>query len=215
MRLILNIIYKSVKVFFAFSTSNLKANLETYKRVGTIITSKKSKLTVDLIKKAVREKKNDGITKNEDDEQFHKEAIGGIDEADCVIADASFPSSGVGFQIGYAISLKKPVLCIFSEEFGSRKLSKVIFTMKSPFLQISSYTENTLKSVISKFLDNLPKQYLMKFNFIITPEIDDYLTWLHNKSGKSKSETLREKVVEKVIREDKEYLSSKKHPSKA
>lgn len=199
-----------MKVFFAFSTLRLDANINSYKKIVDFIVDDKNKLTVDLIAKAIREKGRPRLpNEKENAKQFHKEAIGGIEEADCVVAEVSLPSSGVGFQIGHALFLKKPVLCIYSKEFGNKNPPKVISSMNSPFLKISSYIEDTLKSVIHKFFENLPKQYLIKFNFIITPEIEEYLNWLHNKTGKSKSELLREKVVEKIICEDKEYKNFK------
>lgn len=195
-----------MKVFFAFSTLRLDVNINSYKKIVDFIVGDKNKLTVDLIAKAIREKEKSRLpNKKENTKQFHKEAIGGIGEADCVVAEVSLPSSGVGFQVGHALFLKKPVLCIYSKEFGNKNPPKVISSMNSPFLKISPYTGDTVKSVVHEFFENLPKRYLMKFNFIITPEIEEYLNWIHNKTGKSRSEILREKVVEKIICEDKGY----------
>ena len=46
-----------------------------------------------------------------------------IAAADALIAEVSVPSHGVGYEIGYALGLDKPVLCLSLE---GRKVSKMI-----------------------------------------------------------------------------------------
>ncbi len=49
-----------------------------------------------------------------DDEIFNTD-IGYIDECECLVADVTVPSVGVGYEICYAVSKDKPVLCIYRE----------------------------------------------------------------------------------------------------
>jgi nucleoside 2-deoxyribosyltransferase len=46
-----------------------------------------------------------------------------ISAADALIAEVSVPSHGVGYEIGYALSAGKPVLCLSQE---GRRVSKMI-----------------------------------------------------------------------------------------
>ena len=46
-----------------------------------------------------------------------------IDEADVVVAEVSTPSHGVGYEIAYAVTKNKPVLCLAREGV---KVSKMI-----------------------------------------------------------------------------------------
>ena len=46
-----------------------------------------------------------------------------IDEADVIVAEVSTPSHGVGYEIAYAVIMKKPVLCLAREGV---KVSKMI-----------------------------------------------------------------------------------------
>ena len=195
-----------MRVFFAFSTQDLPSHLVDYQKIVNSINKLGHELTVDLIKKAKRTKREWGSSSEKTNwDAFRKEAIGGIEEADAVISEVSLPSSGAGFQVAYALMRKKPVLILFSRNFGQHKPSKVIEAFESPLLRINSYDNNDLHGVIKNFFLNLPNQTLVKFNFLITPEINQYIDWLHRTTRKSKSEALRLKIIEEIIETDEEY----------
>lgn len=59
-----------------------------------------------------------------------------IRACDVLIAEVSVPSHGVGYEIGYALSAAKPVLCLVQE---GRKLSKMISGNPHPLLSVQSY----------------------------------------------------------------------------
>jgi len=59
-----------------------------------------------------------------------------IEQADMVIADVSTPSHGVGYEIAYALSIGKPVLCCYQQ---GRAVSKMITGNTSPQIQVSTY----------------------------------------------------------------------------
>ena len=50
-----------------------------------------------------------------DEEIFNKD-IGFIDECECLVADVTIPSIGVGYEVGYAVSKGKNVLCVYRED---------------------------------------------------------------------------------------------------
>lgn len=49
------------------------------------------------------------------DEEIFLSDIGFIDECDCLVADITVPSIGVGYEICYAVSKGKRVLCVYKE----------------------------------------------------------------------------------------------------
>jgi len=57
---------------------------------------------------------------------------------DTLIAEVSVPSHGVGYEIGFALGLGKPVLALFQEE---RKVSKMISGNPDAYLQVKSYRD--------------------------------------------------------------------------
>jgi 2'-deoxynucleoside 5'-phosphate N-hydrolase len=71
-----------------------------------------------------------------------------IRESDVLIAEVSVPSHGVGYEIGYALSLGKPVLALYQE---GRKVSKMISGNPDPQLSVSCYEdpENALELIRS------------------------------------------------------------------
>jgi nucleoside 2-deoxyribosyltransferase len=60
-----------------------------------------------------------------------------IRTADTLIAEVSTPSHGVGYEIGYALGLGKPVLCCYQQ---GRSVSKMITGNPDPHLTIRTYT---------------------------------------------------------------------------
>ncbi len=60
-----------------------------------------------------------------------------IRECDALIAEVGVPSHGVGYEIGYALNLGKPVLCIYQK---SRRVSKMITGNPDPALRVSGYS---------------------------------------------------------------------------
>jgi nucleoside 2-deoxyribosyltransferase len=59
-----------------------------------------------------------------------------ITACDVLIAEVSTPSHGVGYEIGYALSLSKPVICLHK---NNRKISKMILGNQNTNLRITSY----------------------------------------------------------------------------
>ncbi len=73
-----------------------------------------------------------------------------IQQSDVLIAEVSVPSHGVGYEIGYALGLGKPVLALYQE---GRKVSKMISGNPDPNLSVMSYDnpENAVE-MIREFL---------------------------------------------------------------
>jgi 2'-deoxynucleoside 5'-phosphate N-hydrolase len=61
-----------------------------------------------------------------------------IRACDALVAEVSTPSHGVGYEIAYALSLKKPVLCVFRE---GQPLSKMLSGNSHPSISVKSYRD--------------------------------------------------------------------------
>src|ERR1044072_1901744 len=59
------------------------------------------------------------------DEEIHDRDLGWLKAAECLVAEVSMPSLGVGYEIGKATEWRKPVLCLFRPACG-RALSAMI-----------------------------------------------------------------------------------------
>ena len=60
-----------------------------------------------------------------------------------VIAEVTNPSLGVGYELGYAEKLNKPILCLFDGDSGG-KLSAMV--RGNPYNIIATYSEDSLPS---------------------------------------------------------------------
>ena len=56
-----------------------------------------------------------------------------IQDCDLLVAEVSTPSHGVGYEIGYALGLNKPVLCLHREGLS---ISKMITGNRDPNLKV-------------------------------------------------------------------------------
>jgi len=59
-----------------------------------------------------------------------------VRDCDAVVAEVSSPSHGVGYEIAYALSLGKPVLCCHKTD---KRVSKIITGNTSPGLTVTKY----------------------------------------------------------------------------
>ena len=124
-----------------------------------------------------------------------------IAKADVIIADVSYDSTALGYQIATAIHQKKPTLLILKE---GAKVPPFTWNIPSSFLNRIEYNKENIAEKIAPFLvDNDIATKDMRFNFFIDRPIYNYLRWSALKTGKTKAEILRELVQREI--ENKDY----------
>jgi nucleoside 2-deoxyribosyltransferase len=76
-----------------------------------------------------------------------------IESCDLLIAEVSTPSHGVGYEIGYALGLGKPVLCLHREGVP---VSKMITGNRDPNLEVIAYADgNEILTRMRAYLEKL------------------------------------------------------------
>ncbi|MDP1546034.1 MAG: nucleoside 2-deoxyribosyltransferase [Anaerolineales bacterium] len=88
-------------------------------------------------------------------QNVYERDVNWIRECDALIAEVSVPSHGVGYEIGHALQIGKPVLCIHQQ---ARNVSKMITGNSDPALTVVSYT--TVEDAITKSRGFLKRFYL-------------------------------------------------------
>ena len=83
-------------------------------------------------------------------QDVYERDVNWIKNCDVLIAEVSVPSHGVGYEIGYALAIQKPVLCIHKKE---RRLSKMITGNPDQALTIQEYS--TVEEAIAQTLTYL------------------------------------------------------------
>ena len=85
--------------------------------------------------------------------EVYRRDIDWIDGCQAMIAEVSTPSHGVGYEISYALSRGKSVLCCYRE---GATVSKMLIGNDSKGLQVGAYQDEIhVISLIEAFLDNL------------------------------------------------------------
>ncbi len=89
-----------------------------------------------------------------------------IEQSDCIVAEVTVPSSGVGGEIVYALTHDKPVLCLFYKD-ASDALSPMITGNPSEHLYLEHYDEDSLTVVLKQYIDEVLIQHSRKGKLIV------------------------------------------------
>jgi nucleoside 2-deoxyribosyltransferase len=78
---------------------------------------------------------------------------GWIEDCDLLVAEVSTPSHGVGYEIGYALSLEKRVFCLHRAGIS---VSKMITGNRDPYLTVQQYADgNQAVRYLRTYLDQV------------------------------------------------------------
>ncbi len=88
-------------------------------------------------------------------EEVYGRDIAWIEACDLLVAEISTPSHGVGYEIGFALGLGKPVLCLYRQ--GVR-VSKMILGNPDPRLTVQAYktSEEAIRFLRVYLTDGMP-----------------------------------------------------------
>ncbi len=100
-----------MKIFFAGSIRSGRSMLSTYKQIIALL--KKMGHTI-VSEHVASERLEEAEAKLTDGEIFGLDT-GFIDECDWLVAEVTVPSTGVGYEICYAVSKGKRVLCVYEK----------------------------------------------------------------------------------------------------
>lgn len=121
-----------MKIYFACSITGGREFESVYQSIVRALTEDSHDvLTAHLVET--------GIAANEAGmlpSDVYSRDVNWIRESDVLIAEISVPSHGVGYEIGYALGLGKPVLALYQQ---GRKVSKMISGNPDAKLYVMSY----------------------------------------------------------------------------
>lgn len=135
--------------------------------------------------------------KIEDRLKFHIQLDKWISCCDFVVAEVSFPSISVGYEISLAQNLGKPVLVLFSNSHPPSLLADYY----NEKIICQRYNLATVKKIIEDFINHIKKIHDVKFTFFIPAEMNAFLDSIARKEKLSKSVYLR-----RLIKEDMENV---------
>ena len=121
-----------MKIYFAGSIRAGREDQEVYQAIIRGLQELGPVLTEHVGSPELTDSGDDGPS----DAEIYRRDMGWLDEADVVVAEVTVPSLGVGYEIGRAEMLGKPVICLFREEPG-RRLSAMI--SGNPAMAVENY----------------------------------------------------------------------------
>lgn len=123
-----------MKIYFACSISGGRKDEKAYQYLVKVLVE----LGIDVPTAHIAETGIEAKDGHEDPQDIYKRDVDWIKESDMLVAEVSTPSHGVGYEIGYALSLEKPVLCLYNQEVV---VSKMITGNPHPFLSVKAYRD--------------------------------------------------------------------------
>ena len=140
-----------MNIYFCGSIAGGRSYLETYtKIVRSLQQNDHIVLTEHIIAPDVLDQENQ-LTP----QQVYQRDVDWLSSADAVIAEISNPSLGVGYEIAYALTLKKPVLALYQ---AGLFVSRMITGNPDPQLQIQEYaSEEEWQQIIDTFINHMSK----------------------------------------------------------
>ena len=196
-----------MKIYSTASSKGVVKNKQICRQIVKIIEKSGHQLSLDWIKLAT-DPSEPLKGRPADPVNIFKENLTSLTKSSACIFETSDSSWGLVYQITYSITKEIPTLCLFNTKKSPSDLSNMLPGIKSKYLFIEKYSTDTLEEIIKKFLFRVEKSNLVKFNFIVTQEIKDYIEWAANKNNMSQSEFLREEIKSKIIAKDNEFKNT-------
>ena len=144
--------------------------------------------------------------------EIHKKLMQEISKCDLLIAEASYPSINVGYEITTALDKEKPVLVLHV----SGRVPVLLLGAEYDRLRTVEYSMNDIKKILNMYIDELSETVDTRFNFFISPKHQNYLDWVAKKLRIPRAVHLR-KLLERDMAANKNYqveLSGEKSSKK-
>jgi 2'-deoxynucleoside 5'-phosphate N-hydrolase len=123
-----------MKAYFACSISGGRKDEKVYQYlVGVMIG-----MGIDVPTAHIAETGIEEIDDQKEPLDIYQRDVNWIRESDILVAEISTPSHGVGYEIGYALSLDMPVLCLYKEGVV---VTKMISGNPDPLLSVMAYED--------------------------------------------------------------------------
>jgi hypothetical protein len=205
-----------MKVCFACSTSELATRKDTYRRICALIKEMGHTITRDWLEDAIRVVKNNAVS-TLDREEVYSQVVSSILASDVMVIEGTVASFSVGHQVTLALSKNKPTLFLVKKKATGKKNGKAkdsfLSGINSPLLTVAEYEDSNLADILNDFLNNNGGRPIVKFNIVLTKEIENYLNWASFTHKVNKSEFIRNLISKHMKDADKQYQKYSSHGS--
>ena len=131
--------------------------------------------------------------------EMYARVIHAIRNSDIVVAEITYPSTGVGLQLALAAQHRVPVLALRADWIDTPK--QFAEGAQGDDFKIVNYAKGSLVKVLKENLRSMGKERFIKFNFVSTPEINAELDRVSGLHGVSRSHLLRQIIREWLVKD--------------
>jgi nucleoside 2-deoxyribosyltransferase len=143
-----------MKIFFAGSIRGGRQLIPIYHYIIRFLKNHNYTILSEHVASEALEKLEEKMSEQE----IYEKDVTWIEESDCVIAEITVPSIGVGYEICHALKHRKPVLCVYQE---GAKASAMVLGNTSGYIISKSYSDiNKLEEIMLVFLISISSQRL-------------------------------------------------------
>jgi len=135
---------------------------------------------------------------------YYRKMIEMISKSDVCIAETSTSSLSVGHEITLALEKNKPVVALYDKG----NTPNLIRAITSDKFQALAYDSDSLRDTLKRAVAKARGASDIRFNFFISPQINDYLDWISKEKRIPRAVYLRE-LLEKEMVKKKEYQEGK------
>jgi nucleoside 2-deoxyribosyltransferase len=188
-------------VHFIAPAAGLKENIDSLREIANGLKKQGHTLATEWIEDAYKDVTGSTALDASKWQAIIEDNFAAIAKADVIIAEVTYDSTALGYQIATAVQQKKPTLLLLKE---GKSTPSFTWNIPSEFLKKVEYSKDHIAEKITPFLEENDITIKdMRFNFFIDRPIYNYLRWAALKTGKTKAEILRELVQREI--ENKEY----------
>jgi len=136
-----------MKVFFSGSIRGGRHMLGVYRHICDFLTDTGS----DVLSWHVVDDKLEETESRMSEQQIYGRDMDLLKKSDCLVAEVTVPSMGVGYEICRALGLELPVLCVHTREAN---VSAMI--LGNPDIRVEEYADmEHLENILSEFVRSL------------------------------------------------------------
>ena len=187
-----------MKIYFVASIKGKSEYLNNYKSIIKTLED----LGLDVICEDVQTSTEELVSSLSDERRIkhYKNVLKWINSSELVIAEASYPSLGVGFEISLALEKGKPVIVLYKEEYAPHFIKGI----ESERLLLIKYNLRDLRETLKRAIEDAREQVDVRFNFFISPKIGVYLDWIAKHKKIPRAVYLR-RLIEKDMKKNKNF----------
>lgn len=193
-----------MKITFVATIQGKQKYQSEYNEIVAALTA----LGATIFHEHVTKYSQEDLDKMSDDDrvEFHDKIFHKIKDCDVVVAEGSSSSMGVGFLISSALDLQKPTIFLYKGKKPTNILSFLEENEKLIVLEYKNVSE--LRDLLRNALDYASDKQDVRFNFFISPKIQQYLDWVAKYKRTPRAVYLRE-LLERDMRENKDWKKQK------